>query len=509
MRNFHDIEIKKDLVSREDGYNALERVLTSSDFATSPHLSAFLAYCVRETLEGRASALKAYNVATSVLGRPPTFDPQADPIVRVEATRLRRALERHYNGSGSAEPVQIVMPRGGYQINFVRREATNSSDNPKTASVFAVSNTSKQPRFHLRFFQRQPYWAILFVLSIISAGWTWGVFPDRWAAINASGSSKESLLALHVDQKDLAPQAPEPTKMAPKIGRSFRLGGVKVGTFAVEGNASMPWHVGAKISEEFTEALSRFDAISVYDWRSPSQPNDPDIYELSGRAVVDGPQTNTISVRIVHIASQRMVWSRDYGRVSTSRPGSFWRQDVIRAVATTIASNDGVIIRDSTAISSIDDPATVAKYCILRATEVLRLPEQERVASARQCIDEAIKIYPDSPNLLGLSARLRLDLPNASAEELRLALNEAQRANTVAPQSALILNILADVNTRLGLTQRANELGKLAVDLNPYDVTVLASQAARLASIGDENGAMELRSQIEPEFKGPALISQP
>ena len=71
MRNFHDIEIKKDLVSREDGHNALERVLTSSDFATSPHLSAFLAYCVRETLEGRASALKAYNVATSVLGRPP------------------------------------------------------------------------------------------------------------------------------------------------------------------------------------------------------------------------------------------------------------------------------------------------------------------------------------------------------------------------------------------------------------------------------------------------------
>ena len=71
------------------------------------------------------------------------------------------------------------------------------------------------------------------------------------------------------------------------------------------------------------------------------------------------------------------------------------------------------------------------------------------------------------------------------------------------------MNILADVNTRLGLTQRANELGKLAVDLNPYDVTVLASQAARLASIGDENGAMELRSQIEPECKGPALISQP
>lgn len=509
MNNFHEIEITRDLIGREDGYDALERVLTSSDFASSPHLAAFLAYCVRETLEGRASALKAYSVATSVLGRPPTFDPQIDPIVRVEATRLRRALERHYNGAGSADPVQIVMPRGGYQINFVRKEAPKTPDIRKAASISAVFNTDKQPRFNLRFFQRQPYWATLFVLSIISAGWTWGVFPDRWAAINASLPSKDALFALHVDQKDLVSRAPDPSKMAPIIGRNFRLGGVKVGTFAVEGNASMPWHVGAKISEEFTEALSRFDAISVYDWRSPSQPNDPDIYELSGRAVVDGPQTNTISVRIVHIASQRMVWSRDYVRVATSRPGSFWRQDVIRAVATTIASNDGVIMRDSTAISAIDDPATVAKYCILRATEVLRLPDQERVTSARQCIDEALKIYPDSPNLLGLSARLRLDLLEGSAEELRLALNEAQRANTVAPQSALILNILADVNTRLGLTERATQLGKLAVDMNPYDVTVLASQAARLASIGDDNGAMELRSQIEPEFKGPALISRP
>lgn len=509
MRNLKESEWAGGIESRKEELAALESVLTSPDFTFSPHLASFLTYCVRETLEGRGPALKAYSVATGALGRPPTFDPQNDPIVRVEATRLRRALERHYSGSGAAEPMQIMMPKGGYQIRFVRTQIVETQEFPRSALSAERPTVSAKSWLRMPSFQRHPSWAVLFVVSIISAGWTWGVFPDRWAAINASGSSKASLLALHVDQKDLAPQAPEPTKMAPKIGRSFRLGGVKVGTFAVEGNASMPWHVGAKISEEFTEALSRFDAISVYDWRSPSQPNDPDIYELSGRAVVDGSQTNTISVRIVHVASQRMVWSRDYVRVSTSRPGSFWRQDVIRAVATTIASNDGVILRDSTAISVIDDPATVAKYCILRATEVLRLPEQERVASARQCIDEALEIYPDSPNLLGLSARLRLDLPNASMEELRLALNEAQRANTVAPQSALILNILADVNTRLGLTERATQLGKLAVDLNPYDVTVLASQAARLASIGDDNGAMELRSQIEPEFKGPALISQP
>ena len=225
--------------------------------------------------------------------------------------------------------------------------------------------------------------------------------------------------------------------------------------------------------------------------------------------MVDGPQTNTISVRIVHVASQRMVWSRDYTRTSASRPGSFWRQDIIRAVATTIASNDGVILRDFTSISAIDDPTTVAKYCVLRAMEVLRLPNPERKASARECIDAALAIYPETPTLLGLSARLRLEAPDTNPAALKLALGEAQRANIAAPQSALITTILADVNTRLGLTQRATQLGKLAVELNPYDVTVLAAQANRLSAIGDEAGAEELRSQIEPEFKAPALINNP
>ena len=502
-------------VSKGEALDALDAVLSSADFASSPHLAAFLTYSVNETLEGRASELKAYTVATCVLGRSSSFDPQSDPIVRVEATRLRRAMERYYSGAGSSDPVQIMMPRGGYKINFSRcdnhpnQRKSGSPVADERAFVPSKSSPNKQILFGWDDFKQHPYWLATLFVSAIIAGWTWGIFPFYAKNADPAAKTPASLLALHVEGKTAAELGLATSPQNAKPSRSFRIGGVKIGTFAVEGNASMPWHVGAKISEEFTEALSRFDSLSVYDWRSAIQPDGSDVYELSGRAIVDGPQTNSISVRIVHIPSQRMVWSRDYSRTPESRPGSFWRQDVIRAVSTAIASNEGVILRDATATAAIDDPSVVAKFCILRAMESFRLPDPEQRTSARQCIDEALRIYPQSPNLLGISARLRLESPDAGPEDLKLSLDEAQRANVKAPQSALITNILADVNTRLGLTERASQLGKLALDLNPYDATILASQATRLASIGDKAGAADLLSQIEPEFKTPTRINTP
>src|SRR3954447_23247822 len=85
--------------------DALSRVLGSEEFRASPNLTAFLNFIVERTLEGREDTIKAYTVATQVLGRPESFDPQVDPIVRVEATRLRRSLERYYGRS--ADPLLI------------------------------------------------------------------------------------------------------------------------------------------------------------------------------------------------------------------------------------------------------------------------------------------------------------------------------------------------------------------------------------------------------------------
>lgn len=92
----------------------LERILTSAAFDASPRNRQFLRYVVEETLAGRAERIKAYTIATSVFSRQADFDPQVDSIVRIEAGRLRRALERFYLMAGLGEGPRITIPRGSY-----------------------------------------------------------------------------------------------------------------------------------------------------------------------------------------------------------------------------------------------------------------------------------------------------------------------------------------------------------------------------------------------------------
>ena len=96
----------------------LERILQSAEFRGSDKQRKFLSFVVDETLEGRASQLKGYTIAVAVYGRTESFDPQVDPIVRVEAGRLRRALEHYYLTAGKNDPVRIKIPKGGYVPTF-------------------------------------------------------------------------------------------------------------------------------------------------------------------------------------------------------------------------------------------------------------------------------------------------------------------------------------------------------------------------------------------------------
>jgi adenylate cyclase len=69
---------------------------------------------VEETLAGEAAGIKGYTVATQVLGRKADFDPNLDPIVRILAGRLRRALEQYYGAQGESDGVVIDVPKGSY-----------------------------------------------------------------------------------------------------------------------------------------------------------------------------------------------------------------------------------------------------------------------------------------------------------------------------------------------------------------------------------------------------------
>jgi TolB-like protein/Tfp pilus assembly protein PilF len=99
----------------------LRRIIGSPEFDASERNHRFLEHVVEETLAGRAGHIKAYSIATSVFGRESSFDPQADPIIRIEASRLRRSIERYYLTAGKDDPVRIDIPRGTYVPTFQGR----------------------------------------------------------------------------------------------------------------------------------------------------------------------------------------------------------------------------------------------------------------------------------------------------------------------------------------------------------------------------------------------------
>jgi adenylate cyclase len=96
----------------------LRRILSSPDFKATPRQKKFLLFVVDITLEGRADEIKGYTIATSVFGRKETFDQATDPIVSVEARRLRRGLEHYYLVAGMQDPVRIDIPKGSYVPTF-------------------------------------------------------------------------------------------------------------------------------------------------------------------------------------------------------------------------------------------------------------------------------------------------------------------------------------------------------------------------------------------------------
>jgi tetratricopeptide (TPR) repeat protein len=103
----------------------LDRILHSGPFVQSQRRQRFLEYVVHETLAGRGERLKGYSVALEVFDRPETFDPVADPIVRIEAGRLREKLRHYYDTDGISDPIRIELPRGSYQPRITLRDASD------------------------------------------------------------------------------------------------------------------------------------------------------------------------------------------------------------------------------------------------------------------------------------------------------------------------------------------------------------------------------------------------
>lgn len=96
----------------------LERILASDGFVSSDRLCRFLRFSVEAKLRGEADQLKEFLLGREVFDRNDEYDPRLDPIVRVEARRLRTKLQEYYDGAGREDAIRIEIPKGRYAPEF-------------------------------------------------------------------------------------------------------------------------------------------------------------------------------------------------------------------------------------------------------------------------------------------------------------------------------------------------------------------------------------------------------
>jgi len=101
-------------VSRASASRCLSRILAAKRFQRTQSLRRMLEYLVRAVLEGRDDELKEYTLGVEVFDRGADFDPRIDPIVRVQAAKLRKRLEEYYRDEGADDLIRIELARGGY-----------------------------------------------------------------------------------------------------------------------------------------------------------------------------------------------------------------------------------------------------------------------------------------------------------------------------------------------------------------------------------------------------------
>lgn len=110
----------------------LQRVIASQHFCNSKRYPALLKYVVENTLAGRSDLLKERTLGIEVFDRPPTYDTNADTIVRYTAGEVRKRLLLHYAEEGRHSGIQITLPAGSYIPEFL-----HANDGPEEGEIEA------------------------------------------------------------------------------------------------------------------------------------------------------------------------------------------------------------------------------------------------------------------------------------------------------------------------------------------------------------------------------------
>src|ERR1700674_4781616 len=114
------------VLGRDHFFQQVDKLINSHSLRSSESLCKLLRYLAEHSLDHPGVALKEYQIATEVLGRPAGFDPQSDSTVRVQAGRLRVKLAEYYAHEGLDDPILVEVPKGSYALTFQLRAPLGS-----------------------------------------------------------------------------------------------------------------------------------------------------------------------------------------------------------------------------------------------------------------------------------------------------------------------------------------------------------------------------------------------
>ncbi len=92
----------------------LEKVVSDGRFAASKRYPCLLRYIVEQTLAENEDNLKERTLGVEVFHRPPDYDTNADPVVRLCAAEVRKRLAQYYQSPAHGGELRIDLNPGSY-----------------------------------------------------------------------------------------------------------------------------------------------------------------------------------------------------------------------------------------------------------------------------------------------------------------------------------------------------------------------------------------------------------
>lgn len=449
---------------------AAERMIASEVFARSPQLGAFLRFVVEASLQGKSDRIKAYTIGVEVLRRDSNFDPQLDPIVRVEATRLRRAIERYYAGPGVQDSIIIDLPRGTYVPTFRRRDAQISRVEP-------VLNAARR---WTQFLHQPPTLASVAVIAAIAVFLMAGLvlYGRRDPGKHVAGIGSRDFEAV--------------SSVVASIGNGMPT--IQIEPFRVIGapkpDGILPDHLYAKISDAF----ARFDTVNVSSGAEPQAD-----YRLSGTLEYTDSAANAWFT-LTDSAEGKVVWSRTFEKVHRSDQPGLTGDSIVITLTNSLLQSYGVIRSRDRARQLASNTGDPRYRCVLEAADAIRTADRPAHERARDCLERLTAADPSFvvgsiflSMMYSREFQFEYERPG-DQPALDRALRTIRQAIAAHPEDSRAYLALMVIQFNRRDIAAALAAGEKSIALNKYDMLTLGEYGGRLIFAGDvDNGMKKLR----------------